>query len=76
MEAAIFGAAAIVGFSLAVIGSATAQGRTAAAAMDALWRQPEAAGNIFTQMMLALAFMEALSLFVFALVFILAGRIG
>lgn len=73
---ALFGAAAIIGTAIAAFGSATGQGRTASAAMDAIWRQPEAFGNIQTAMLLALAFMEALTLFVFALTFVLVGRIG
>lgn len=68
-------ALAIIGLALAAFGSATGQGRTAAAAMDAIWRQPEAAGKIQTAMMIALAFMEALTLFVFAIVFLLSGKL-
>jgi len=72
----LFLAAAVVAIAAAAIGSAHAQGRAAMAAMDAIWRQPEAAGRIFTSMMLAMAFMEALTLFVFALIFVLSGRVG
>ncbi|MGE5591588.1 MAG: ATP synthase F0 subunit C [Bacillota bacterium] len=64
-----FGVAAVVALAIAAFASATAQGRTASAAMDAIWRQPEAAGRIQTAMMLALAFMEALTLFVLAVAF-------
>lgn len=64
-----FGVGAVVALAIAAASSATAQGRTAAAAMDALWRQPEAAGRIQTLMMLALAFMEALTLFVLVVAF-------
>ncbi len=70
----IFGSAAVAAMALAAIGSATAQGRAAATAMEATWKQPEAAGNARTSMMLALVFMEALTLFVFAIVFVLNGR--
>jgi len=72
---ALFASAAVIAIAAAAIGSAHAQGKTAQAAIDATWRQPERAGNIFVMMLLALAFMEALTLFVFALVFVLAGRI-
>jgi len=74
--AALFGVVAMIAIAAAAIGSATAQGRTAAAAMDALWRQPEIAGQVFTSMVLAFAFMEALTLFVFALAFVLLGAVS
>lgn len=73
---AIFGAAAAIAIAAAAIGSASAQGKTAAAAMDAIWRQPEAANDVRTSMMLALVFMEALTLFVFALIFVLNGTMS
>jgi F-type H+-transporting ATPase subunit c len=44
--------------------------------MEATWRQPEAAGDVRTSMMLSLVFMEALTLFVFAIVFVLSGMMG
>ncbi len=44
--------------------------------MDATWRQPEAANDVRTSMMLALVFMEALTLFVFALIFVLNGTVA
>ncbi|MGF7183932.1 F-type H+-transporting ATPase subunit c [Desulfitispora alkaliphila] len=52
---------------LAVIGSALGQGRAAAAAMEGIARQPEAAGDIRTTLLLALAFIEALTLFTFVI---------
>ncbi len=73
---AIFGAAAAIAIAVAAIGSATAQGKAAAAAMEATGRQPEAANDIRTSMMLALVFMEALTLFVFALIFVLNGTVA
>lgn len=73
---ALFASAAVLAIAAAAIGSAHAQGKTAQAAIDAVWRQPERAGNILVMMMLALAFMEALTLFVFALVFVLVGRVA
>jgi F-type H+-transporting ATPase subunit c len=71
----LFGAASVVAIALAAVGSALAQGRASSAAMEATWLQPEAAGDIRTSMMLALVFMEALTLFVFAIIFVLSGMI-
>ncbi len=71
----LFSGAAVLAMALAAFGSAYSQGRTGAAAMDATWKKPEVAGKVRTTMMLALVFMEALTLFVFAIVFVLAGRV-
>ncbi len=73
---ALFAAAAIVALAASAIGSAHAQGKTASHAMDAIGRNPEAAGRMTVPLLLGLAFMEALTLFVFAMVFVLAGRVS
>jgi len=52
---------------LAAMGSALAQGNASARAMEGIARQPEASGNIRTTLLLALAFMEALTLFSFVI---------
>lgn len=49
------------------VGSAVAQGWATAAAMQGISRQPEAAGDIRTTLLIGLAFMEALTLFAFVL---------
>ena len=67
-------AAALV---LAVIGAATAisQGRTASKAMEAIARQPEAAGDIRGSLILSLALMEALTIYGMLVAFMLVGKI-
>jgi F-type H+-transporting ATPase subunit c len=75
-ESGPFAAGAVLAMAIAAIGSALAQGGTAASALKATWKRPEEAGSARTSMMLALVFMEALTLFVFAIVFVLAGRVG
>ncbi len=67
-------AAALV---LAVIGTATAisQGRTASKAMEAIARQPEAAGDIRGSLILSLALMEALTIYGMLVAFMLVGKI-
>lgn len=49
--------------AIAAFGSAISQGKVAGAAMEAIARQPEASGEIRTSLLLALAFIEALTLF-------------
>lgn len=67
-------AAAIV---LAVVGAATAlsQGRAASHAMDAIARQPEAAGDIRGSLILSLALMEALTIYGMLIAFVLVAKI-
>ena len=67
-------AAALV---LAVIGAATAisQGRTASKAMEAIARQPEAAGDIRGSLILSLALMEALTIYGMLVAFVLVTKI-
>lgn len=74
MEGLMFlGAALAVG--LAALGSALGQGRAAASAMEGIARQPEAAGDIRTTLLLALAFIEALTLFSFVISILLWTKI-
>ncbi len=67
-------AAALV---LAVVGAFTAlsQGKTASQAMDAIARQPEAAGDIRGSLILSLALMEALTIYAMLVAFMLVGKI-
>lgn len=55
------GAALAIGLS--AIGAALAQGRATAAAMDAIWRQPEAAGEVRGTLIVSLALMEAIAIY-------------
>ena len=49
--------------AIATIGPGLGQGMAAAKAMDAIARQPEAAGDIRTSLILSLAFMEAITIY-------------
>lgn len=57
-----FGIAAI-GAGLAAIGAGIGVGRIGGSALDALARQPELAGKIQTQMLIAAALVEGVALF-------------
>ncbi len=61
--------------ALAAFGSAYAQGIAARAAMEGTARQPEAAGDIRTTLILALAFIEALTLFSFVIAILLWTKV-
>ncbi|OGU53909.1 MAG: ATP synthase F0 subunit C [Ignavibacteria bacterium RBG_13_36_8] len=62
------------GFSaaLTVIGGAFGIGKIASAAMEASGRQPEAAGDIRTSMIIAAALIEGISLFSLVICILLA----
>ncbi len=57
--------------ALAVLGGGLGQGRTAAAALEGISRNPGAAARIQTPMILGLAFIESLVLFAFLIAFFL-----
>lgn len=54
---------AVIGAGLAVIGAGIGIGRIGGSAMDAIARQPEAAGKIQTNMIIAAALVEGVALF-------------
>ena len=61
---------------IAALGSALGLGRAVGQAMDATARQPEASGKILVNMMAGCALIEALTLYVLLIVFVLMGKIG
>ena len=73
-------AIAVVGIALAVpiaaFGGALAQGRAAAAALEGIARQPEAAGEIRTLLIISLALIESLVIYALLTFFLLQGKIG
>ena len=63
-----------VAMGLAAIGTAVSIGMLASRAMDATARQPEAAGAIRTSMIVAIAFVEAISLYALVVSLILITK--
>ncbi len=64
-----------LGLPIAVIGAATAQGRAAAAAMEGVARQPDAAGDIRFLLILALSLIESLVIYALLIFFMLYGKL-
>ena len=62
--------------AIAAFGSALGLSKAIAAAMDAIGRQPEAAGRIQTAMIIGCAFIEALTIYALLTVIMLQGKIG
>jgi F-type H+-transporting ATPase subunit c len=61
--------AAAFGMALAAFGGALGQGKVASAACEGMARNPGAANNIRTAMILGLVFIETLALFTLAIIF-------
>ncbi len=70
LEGDISGSLALIGYGLAAIGPGVGIGIVAGNAVQAMARQPEAAGMVRTTMFLGIAFTEALALIGFVLFFL------
>ncbi len=70
MEFAMHGSFAAVGAGLAVIGAGIGIGILAASALTGIARQPEETKRIQTVMLIAIAFIEGISLFALAICFL------
>lgn len=66
--------AAGLGMGMAAIGTAIGIGWLASKALEGMARQPEAAGNIRTSMIVAIAFVEAIALYALVVSLILATK--
>lgn len=71
---ALIAIAAALAIALSTIGPGIGQGIAAAKAMESMARQPEMAGTIRTSMILALALMEALTIYGLLIAFMLIGK--
>lgn len=62
--------------AIAAFGSALGLSKAVSSAMEAMGRQPEAAGRIQTAMIIGCAFIEALTIYALLTVLIFQGKIG
>jgi len=67
--------AAALCIAISTIAPAIAQGNTASKAMDAIARQPEAAGDIRSTLILSMGLMEALTIYGLLIAFMLVSKI-
>ena len=65
-----------LGIGFAAIGSGIGLGGIGQGAMEAIGRQPEAAGKIQLNMIIVAALAEALTIYAFVTMFLLKGLIG
>jgi F-type H+-transporting ATPase subunit c len=61
-----------IGAGLALVGAGLGIGRLAGPAMEGIARQPEAAGEIRTTMIIAIAFVEGIALFALVICILMA----
>ena len=71
----IIALAAAIAVALSTLGPGIGQGIAASKAMEAIARQPEAAGTIRSSMIIAMALMEALTIYGLLIAFMLIGKI-
>ncbi len=75
MSTGIIALAAALAIALSTIGPGIGQGIAASRAMEAMARQPEMAGTIRSNMIIALALMEALTIYGLLIAFMLIGKV-
>ena len=74
-QSGLIAIAAAIAIAVSTIFPALGQGMTAKSAMEAIARQPEAANNIRSTLIIALALMEALTIYGLLIAFILSSKI-
>ena len=75
MSSAIIAIAAALAVALSTVAPGIGQGKAATAAMESIARQPEAAGSIRSTLIIAMAFMEALTIYGLLIGFMLVAKI-
>lgn len=71
----IIALAAALCIAISTIGPAISQGKAASKAMEAIARQPEAAGNIRSTLIVSLGMIEALTIYGLLISFMLISKI-
>ena len=74
-QSGLIAIAAAIAIAVSTIFPALGQGMTAKSAMEAIARQPDAANNIRSTLIIALALMEALTIYGLLIAFFLSSKI-
>ena len=74
-QSGLIAIAAAIAIAVSTIFPALGQGMTAKSAMEAIARQPDTANNIRSTLIIALALMEALTIYGLLIAFILSSKI-
>ena len=73
-DSAIIAIAAALAIAFSTIFPALSMGKTAAAAMESIARQPEAAGQVRSTLIVSMALMEALTIYGLVIAFLLVAK--
>ena len=74
-QSAIIAIAAALAIAISTLGPALGQGKAAVAALEGIARQPEAAGNIRSTMIISMALLESLTIYGLLIAFMLVSKI-
>ena len=74
LSVGLIGLAAAAAIGLAAVAGTTGQARVISAALEAIGRNPGAAGKVFLPMIIGLAFVESLVIFSFVIAYSLGGK--
>jgi len=75
MSSGIIALAAALAVAISTIAPGLGQGQAAKAALESMARQPEAAGSIRSTLIIAMALMEALTIYGLLIAFMLIAKI-
>ena len=75
MSTGLIAIAAAIAIAVSTIGPGLGQGNATARAVEGIARQPEAGGNIRTTLIIALAMMEALTIYGLLIAIMILGKI-
>ena len=74
-DSAIIALAAAISIAVITIFPALSQGKAAAAAMESIARQPDAAGDVRSSLIISMAMMEALTIYGLLIAFMLVAKV-
>lgn len=74
-QSAIIALAAAIAIAISTLGPSIGQGITAKAAMESIARQPDAAKDIRSSLIVSMALMEALTIYGLLIAFMLVSKI-
>ena len=74
-DSAIIALAAAISIAVSTILPALSQGKAAAAAMESIARQPDAAGDVRSSLIISMAMMEALTIYGLLIAFMLVAKV-
>ncbi len=71
----LFALGAALSIGIAAVGGALGQGKIGASAMEGLARNPQAQKNMFTSMLLGLAFIESIMIYALVISILILGKL-